>query len=211
MKGIVWILIIALSVAMMVISGAVMKVANDAKVEPFIMQPKDSSKQRVPSPLSLSDMEKRGGDTNMVVDRLIEKFLHEYFDAVPPRKSELLLKKLISPELHERWLQSEKPEIDKIIFSGGLRRAYRTNDPIEMHDQYFRVNYRLVTFNNSDDMNAVPTEAFGTMFIHFSYKFGIRSELFPNSIDAGKYFKDGGSPAVIFNFGIDGIEFSGKK
>ena len=198
--------LVALAGGLVYFGGMLFDASKRVDITPYVFQPAPLSGDRIGRPVSLNAL-----SDDFVRDRLIKKFVYEYFYVVPDadnvtmRKSKGPLSKMASPEVFRKWVDTVAPELLKLADSRTLRQVV-IKDSIILSGDYYVVTYDLITYNNPNDITAVPVVKSNLeMYLKVAFEKDIREELMGIPFNAVKWLEKKGDPAVIFKFRVDEV------
>lgn len=187
-------------------SGALFDLAGKNRINSFVFQPNNFSSDRIGRPIGLDELSDK-----YVSERLIEKFMNEYFYVIPSqqnvvrrKKSDAVMKAMAESVVYNNWIKTVVPDLESLANNRMLRRVHVIG-PILKPDEYYIVNYQLET-SRPNDFDAIPQTTSGTMYLKIRFEKGIRQERAGQPFDAGKYLESGGDPAAVFKFRIEEIK-----
>ncbi|MCL2017250.1 MAG: hypothetical protein FWG80_00540 [Alphaproteobacteria bacterium] len=211
MKRIIFILsvliLISLSGAMMYFSGLLFDASRKIEIEPYIFQPADLSKDRIGRPMELEKLSRE-----YILERLINRFMREYFDVIPDDE-ELrhrsvpgsVLRAMTDPAtpVLDNWNMNVRPELARLAEARKLRRTRVTN--LRLAGEYYVVSYDLITYN-PNDVDSVPLVQHNRQIqLRLRFEQGVRDTVGGVPFDAGKFLESGGDPAAIFKFVVEEV------
>lgn len=153
-------------------------------------------------------------------DWLIQKFVTEYFYVVPDieniaqREQPGNLKSILyymsrqNPDVFKTWIKSEVPQIHQMAEDGALRTVTVFDEIVKSNptSDYYRVEYELKTWYKSNDMGVAPEITRGHMYIRITEG----SEGIKPIENAAEILAQGVSPALLFTFWVDDVQFEGE-
>ena len=199
--------LVTLAILLVYFGGALYDASKQIYIAPYVFQPALLSEDRIGRPVTLDSL-----SDEFVHDRLMKKFVHEYFYVVPDPNNVLTrmasgpLTTMASKDVFRHWIEKVAPEISKLSESKALRQVF-VHDTIQPVGDYYVVTYDLVTYNRPNDLSAAPTVQSGLqMHLMRRFKKEILDETDAGApFDAKKYLKGGGDPATIFKFEVTEI------
>jgi len=228
MKKIIFIVITLATVILAALSvfmgGVLFDTARQIRIEPFIFQFADQSQYRIGRPVALDVLEsgddaecfmpmtmQRPGLRCYVRDRLIIRFLREYFEVIPipdyldrrasPRGTLAMMSGIQTP-VFANWQRDMRPILEQLVEDRRLRRIY-VNPHFVPQGEYLVVRFDIVTYN-PNDMYGHPEILRGQeVRLRVQYEPGIRDTLGGQSFDARAFLSGGGDPMIIFRFRIE--------
>ena len=153
-------------------------------------------------------------------DWLIQKFVVEYFYAVPDieniaqREQAGNLKSIIyymsrrNPDVFKNWVKTEVPQIRQLAEDGAMRTVTVFDEIVKTNadSDYYRVEYELKTWYKPNDMGITPGITRGRMYLRITEgSNGIKP-----IENAGEVLDAGISPALLFTFWVDDVQFEGE-
>ncbi len=187
-------------------TGALFDLSGRNRVNTFVFQPSDLSSSRIGRPVPLEELSDK-----FVRERLIKKFVNEYFYVVPEsgnvalrQRSDSVMHAMAETEVYKTWARDVTPELEDLSNKKILRRVH-VIDPILKPDNYYVVNYQLETYL-PNDFKSEPIVKSGTMYLIIRFEKGIREERAGKPFDAGKYLESGGDPSSIFKFRVEEVK-----
>ena len=152
-------------------------------------------------------------------DWLIQKFVTEYFYAVPDieniaqREQARNLKSIIyymsrNTDVFKNWVKTEVPQIHQLAEDGALRTVTVFDEIVKSNptSDYYRVEYELKTWYKPNDMGITPEITRGYIYVKITEGTnGIK--LIEN---AGEILAKGVNPALLFTFWVDDVQFEGE-
>jgi hypothetical protein len=197
------ILILGLTFACLFLGGVLFDVAGSSGVDGYVFQPAIRADRRVGTVLSLDQV-----TNEFVRERLIRKFVSEYFYVIPDaadvarrRQKGSVMSVMASPDVFADWGTTVIPELESLAGRHVLRRV-TVLDMLELLDGYLAVSYELVTNDAANILGAEPVATRGVMYLQLDFKSGIRDKLDNRKFDVGRYLERGGDPAGIFKFKV---------
>ena len=198
--------IAALTAGLVAVSIRIYDYAGANRIDAAIFRPAELYQNRIAVPIPL---EKYGDD--YIRNRLIAKFATEYLQVLPI-EDELgmragmsgALRLMASPNVLSRWKAEILPELNDMASKRKMRRIDVSIWKITKPGDYFVVPFTATTWNEPNDLNAVPTrDASREMHIKVMFNKKVRETLHGVEFDAGRYLDRGNPPAVIFEFMVE--------
>lgn len=191
-----------LTLVSLFLGGMIFDVAGSATVNGYILQPNNLADMRVGTPLPLDAVSDK-----FVRERLIKKFISEYFYVIPDAVdvaarggAHSVMAAMSSGAVFADWKKNVLPELESLANRHVLRRvAVRDILPL---DEYWAVGYDLTTWDSPNILGVEPVTTRGIMYLQIDFENGIRDEINGEVFDAGRYLERGGDPAVIFKFKV---------
>ncbi|MDR1360904.1 MAG: hypothetical protein LBJ18_01170 [Rickettsiales bacterium] len=199
-------LILGLAFAALYFSGAIYDAGDQSRINAYIFQPADFSTDRVDSPKPIEQLSE-----SALRDRLIAKFIYEYFYVIPVAeniaertKNYTVMQAMSMPDVFSKWKRGEAQAIEKLSEQKMLRRVSVAPEILQAPDSdYWQVYYELQTFENPNLIDAAPVITPGVAYMKINFKPGIKeSEIDGAPFDATRYLERGGDPAAIFKFKV---------
>jgi hypothetical protein len=208
--------IIALSIAVAYLGAKMFDASGRLSITPFVFQPDNLSRdrERIGRPLALESV-----SDEFVRNRLITKFINEYYYAIPDQKNLEhregaygVLKYMASDSIYKAWKKNVVPEIMKISIAGGMRRVIIDEIPKDPKGDYYVAVYRTVTWNKSNRLAEIPIISEPkTMYIKLDYfKKALRVDSEGRPLNIKKFLKEGYDPSLMFRFKVDDIRIFGE-
>ena len=212
----VGIALLGLTFASVFLSGVLFDAAGDARVVGFVFQPNNLSERRVGKITPLEELSDK-----FVRERLITKFMHEYFYVIPDvgdinrRKGRYsVLSAMSDPDIFSDWQKNVAPELERMAEERVLRRVI-------VHDilkpgEYYVVNYDLITWDRPNIIGAAPATTSGVMYLQIRTVFeegqsksdignGVRDTINGEPLNVREFLRKGGDPAAIFMFKVSKV------
>ena len=167
-------LLLALMLGWVVVSGAIYNIGNRLHQTPHFFSVNALALQRVDEPKTLTEL----GDLT-IRDMLIKKYVTEYFYVIPDTQNvEQRIKRHKTQPAWQEWMEKQSDEIMKLAKDGAMRTVYVTD--IKNGDAgYLIVDYELKTWFTANDMSEVPTTTRGWLYMAIEYVPGV-DESFEN-------------------------------
>lgn len=187
-------------------TGAIYDAGSRTEIDTFFFQPNNLSSMRVGVPASPEEL----GESK-VRDRLIGKFITEYFYATPDAENIARrtrpgspMSQMTTATVFNAWQNGEAQVIQELAGKKAMRMATvigEIRNPVG--SKYYEVDYELKTWATPNDLSSHPSVSRGTMFLDITYEPGIRESIREAGIH--KYLDDGGDPAALFKFRVNEI------
>ena len=201
------IMLLLLSCAALYFTGALFDTAGNRYIEAFIMQPNNLSGERIGRPVQIEQLSEK-----FIRERLIRKFMHEYFHVNPDTENvtarmrgDSVMAALSYPAVFGEWKRTEGANIEKLAAKKNMR-TVSIADEILKKGEYWEVAYTLYTWDAPNNMELAPTADTGIMHIKFDFEKGVREQRNGRSFDAREYLQSGGDPAAIFKFRVGEVK-----
>lgn len=197
-------LLVAISIAALVVTAAVYETGNKGTVETYFFQPNDLSFHRPGDLFNVADLTE-----DQIRNMLLNKYITEYFYVTPDidelerRKSgRSAIARMSTAKVFDKWMESVVPNLEEMAQKNMMQTATLLSvKPQAGSNQYWQVDYELKTWSQPNDLSANPTVTHGTMYMNIFFAPGVR-EQFQNQADVTKYLEAQGDPAALFRFGI---------
>jgi len=204
--------LVGLTAAMMYFSGLLFDASRRIEIEPYIFQPSDIIGDRIGRPVPLAALEQRDG--HYVLERLIARFVQEYWGVIPsaadlerragPRSPLAAMTLGARTPVHAYWAAHVRPALAPIAEARRLRRV-NVHRGLRTQGEYYVVRFDLITYNPNDLDAAPEILSDREMLIRLRYDTGLRTELGGQPFDARWHLESGGEPLVIFKFVVDEV------
>jgi len=209
----VGIALLLLTGAAVFLGGFLFDAAGDSRVVGFVFQPNSLAERRVGRPVPLEELSEQ-----FVRERLIAKFMTEYFYVIPNADnvanrtgSHSVMAALASPEVFADWRDNVAPDLERMAGEKVLRRVV-VHDILKT-DQYYSINYDLVTWARPNLLDELPNVTNGTVYLQITTVFedgrskadatnGVRDAINGVPLNTESFLKSGGDPSVIFKFTV---------
>jgi hypothetical protein len=203
------ILLICIMGAVLFFTGTVYDTAAQIKIEPYMMQPNNETSRRIGAPLAADEISDR-----FMRERLIRKFVMEYFYAVPDadniarrRRNDSIMWIMAAPAVFDEWRDGMAGNIDRMANEKKLRTIVIADEILmPPNSDYWEVFYELTTWDKPNDIDLIPVRETGAMYLRVNYAPGIRTSVHGNSFNANKYLERGGDPAGVFNVVVEEVK-----
>jgi len=212
---IIGIITLLLVFAMVFVAAGIYDNGDKIRIEPYFFRTALTGVSATDVPRSIDEVGQR-----RLRDWLIQKFVVEYYYVVPdvenvarrekPRSLDAMLYYMSNrrSDVFKNWVRDEVPKIRQMA-SDGVMRTVTVFDEITKTNpdsDYYMVEYELKTWYKPNDMGVEPEITRGHMYIHFTNGTdGIR----PIENVAYALEKLGASPALLFTFWVDDVQFEG--
>ncbi|MCL2749239.1 MAG: hypothetical protein FWE50_04175 [Alphaproteobacteria bacterium] len=201
------ILMLLLAAGIAVMGGKMFDVSRNFEVNAVIFQPADLSRDRIEKPIALDTLSEE-----TVRERLIKKFVHEYFYIMPDaddikrrRRSDSVLARMSDPAsgVFKEWNEKVAPDLEKMAGMQVLRRVV-VREVTTPPGEYIKVVYDLHTWDMANDITRPPQVSKDkVMFIRLDFEKGLRQHQTNGAkFNIRRYLENGGDPATIFRFKV---------
>lgn len=201
------ILLLVLSFATLYFSGALLDAGGNRYIDAFVMQPNNLSTDRIGRPVPMEQLSE-----DFIRERLIRKFLHEYFYVNPDienialrTRANSIMAAISHPDVFNAWRQNEAEDIEKLATKKYMR-TVGVRDEILPRGEYYEVFYTLYTWEFANNMELAPIAENRVMYIKIAFEKGVRETRGGGSFDVQEYLQDGGDPAAVFKFRVDEVK-----
>lgn len=200
-------MLLVLTFTALFFAGAIYDTGDKVAVETFFFRPNNLSERRV----GVLETPDQLGESN-VIDRLVAKFVNEYFYAIPDveniarrTRAGSILYQMSTADVFNKWQNGEALKIQNLADKKSMRlvRIIGAAHKPSADSQYWTVNYELQTWTNPNDLAAQPEITRGTMYLDLVYEPGIRESI--EQMGIHKYLDEGGDPAGLFKFRVNEI------
>lgn len=196
-------LLLLIMFAALCLSGIIYDTSQKMAIEPYFFQPDEHFAQRPGVPATSYEL---GED--VVRNMLIERFMTEYFYVIPDindimqrMTNKSLLAYMSVADVFQNWLNNVAPTLQKMAEEKKLRLVQVTNvTQAENAQDYWIVEYDLITWDTPNDMSAVPTVTHGQLYIQLIYEKGLRESLREKPIEIA--LESGIDPVAVFKIKI---------
>ncbi len=200
-------MLLVLTFAALFFAGAIYDTGDKIAVETFFFRPNNLSERRVgalETPAALGE--------SRVIDRLVAKYVNEYFYAIPDAeniarrtRADSALGQMSAPDVFQKWQNGEAIKIQTMADKKYMRlvRIIGAAHKASSDALYWTVNYELQTWTNPNDLSATPEITRGTMYLNLVYEPGIRDSI--EQMGIHKYLDAGMDPATLFKFRVNEI------
>ena len=191
----VGLLLLALMLGWLVLSGAIYDTGNRLHQTPHFFSVNALATERINEPKTLTEL----GDLT-IRDMLIKKYVTEYFYVIPDTKNvEQRIKRHKTQPTWREWMEKQSDEIMELA-KDGVMRTVNVTDIKNGDAGYLIVDYELKTWFTANDMNEVPTITRGRLYIYAQYTPGV-DESFTNL----NRLEKGYDAASVFNFAFGSV------
>lgn len=212
---IIGILTLLVVFAMVFVAGGIYDNSDKMVIEPYFFRTALTGVAATDVPRSVDEIGQR-----WLRDRLIQKFVNEYFYVVPDTEniaqrenagqfsSVIYYMSYRNSDVFKNWVKNEVPKIRQLAEDGVMRTVtvFDEISKINPDSDYYRVEYELKTWYKSNDMDTSPEVSRGHMYIHLVEG--------PNGIrpieNLEWAFDKGANPAFLFTFWVDDVKFEGE-
>ncbi len=202
--------LLLMTCAVLFFSGALYDAGDQRQIEAFVMQPNDLSTDRIGRPIPIDQMSETS-----VRERLIRKFVHEYFYVNPDveniagrTRGNSIMAALAAPAAFDSWKKVQAEEI-KVLAENKSMRVVTIADEILKRGDYWEVFYELRTWERPNEMDTPPLVESGTLYLKITLwepnESRMRETWGGDPFNAQKYLNGGGDPAAIFKFRVDEV------
>lgn len=210
------IVLIAIMGVVLFLSGAIFDATGSIRITPYVMQPNNRTDQRIGAPLAADAL----GD-KFVRERLIRKFVYEYFYVLPDVENiaqrtlgNSVMAAMATPAVFENWKNTVAANIEQMAAKKMMRTVVVADEILKQpNSDYWEVYYELNTWDKPNDMTLVPIVETGIMYLK-THSWELTPEQILGQVpprdkirsgDINTYLKRGGDPAAIFNFVVEEI------
>jgi uncharacterized protein (UPF0333 family) len=200
-------ILIAIMGAMLFFAGNVYDAANARHIEPFIIQPNNLSTDRIGKPIAIEQLSEK-----FIRERLIRKFVHEYFYVMPDdeniarrTRSDSVMAAMSAPDVFREWTINMAEDITEMASKKMMRTVAIADEIIQVGD-YWEIYYELTTWDTPNNMDILPVVDTGTMYLRVAFEPGVRETRGGSNFDIRRYLNNGGDPAAIFKFRVDEVK-----
>lgn len=204
--------------AMVVLTALIYRANERSSVKSYMFQMNDWSTERLGVLQNINDI-----SANDLRNRLIKKYVSEYFKVIPGEANVLdrpILKMLSTTEAFSQWEQGEAQTIQKMseqkmfrmvtVDDAGIAVNSDENVKYDNSDNaekiYYVVRYYMSTWAESNMMATQPVLEQGTLFLEARFAPGIREhDGYGNRLDIRKYLESGKNPVGLFKFTVTNI------
>ena len=193
---------------MVFFTGAIYDAENKNKIETYFFEPNNKSSDRISIPMSPDNMTQ-----NALREKIVEHFLYEYFYVIPDEnnaqmrttafrntdgtETPLMGDRLVSPGVSKKWAATVGPEIMELASKHGLR-TVELLGVSESESGHLVVDYKLKTWNQSNDVFARPIETTGRLLLYVENQPIVTKQ----TQDALERLQNGTDPVSAFTFKI---------
>lgn len=200
------VIILVMTLGVLYFTSIIKDSAEQIQIQPFFFQGNDLYSMRVGVPAGIDDLGEK-----KVVEKLIKKFVTEYFYVTPDAeniarrmRAGSSLYQITSASVFNDWKTGEAVHIQELS-SDGVFRTVDIDNEIQkpVGSDYWVVNYKLTTWTTPNNFDIAPEVSRGTMFITLIYEEGIRESIIEMGIH--KYLDEGGNIADVFKFMVTDV------
>lgn len=201
------IMILALTAALVHVSLRLYNYAGASRINAVLLQPAALWQNRISPPIALENI-----SDEYVRNQLIAKFATEYL-RVMPNADELkarggsrgALSLMSSPSVMAKWRRDMLPELEKMAGDKKMRAVTVPLYRIEIRGDYFVVPFRTKTWNNPNDINAMPADSGGELYLKVRFNKKVRRTMGGREFNAGAAMDGGMPPSAVFEFMVDEV------
>lgn len=203
-------ILIVLTGAALCLGAAIYDAGKKLTATPYFFQPDNLSARRVGMPAAATEY---GADR--IRNMLIEKFVTEYFYAVPDGENitrriagRTAMRQLSNNDVFDTWKNTAAAEIQELAENKAMRLVHIAGISLPADSQYWVVEYKLATWKRPNDMFSGPVFTDGTMYIKINYEPGVRKRnpVTNKSFSMEKYLESGQDPAGVFKFLVTDVQ-----
>lgn len=193
--------------------GAIYDTGKNISIETYFFQPNFESDKRPGVPPNHRELGENG-----VRNRLISKFITEYFYVIPDvanaqqrMSNNSLLYAMTMPSVFNKWQQTIAPQIEKMAED----KMFRTVSVISINqepttDNFWRVDYETKTWEKPNDLIETPKIEYGTLFLKIIFEPDEFRINYPHPTKGGainmeQYLEMGGDPSLVFRFKVSDV------
>lgn len=209
--------------AMVMLASLIYAACERSSVKSYIFQMENNANQRVGMLQNLGDI-----STNDLRNKLIKKYVSEYFKVIPDDKNienRPTLKIMSGTNAFNYWKKNEAKTIEEMSNKKMFRIVRVRDDGIALYNKvenndtnekesesaYYKVRYYTSTWTESNMLEKEPLYDQGTLYLEIKFEPGLRKTIDGRKYDTRKYLESGGNPAGLFKFRVISIEDSIKK
>ena len=209
----VGIILLALVFAMIIVTALIYRANERSSIKSYIFQMDNYASQRVGEIQNINSISEKD-----LRNRLIKKYVSEYYKVIPGDSNVTdrpLLKVLSSDDVFKKWESQEAKTITDMSAQKNFRMvrindagistvnmpetiSYKTDDFAKAI--YYRVDYDIYTWTESNVMKTEPIKESGTIYIEALFKPGIKPGL-----NVREYLKSGKNPVGLFMFKVTNV------
>lgn len=192
------------------VAASIYDTSEKFAVEPRFLRTSIQSNDLPGMPHSWTEVGKR-----KLRDWLIQKYVTEYFYAVPDKEDvagrdtrRSVLARMSGAAALEYWRQNELPEIESLVAAGARRTVIVFNEIYRpAASNYWRVDYELKTWYKPNDMSESPKITRGTMYLDLGDDDWVNSigDIKQPIEDVQAALKRGIDPALVFVFNVQRV------
>ena len=190
-------------------TGAIYDAENKNKIETYFFEPNNKSSDRISIPLSPDNMTQ-----NALREKIVEHFLYEYFYVIPDENNARMrtmdfrntdgtptpLCAIVRERARTQWATNVGPDIMDLATKHGMRTVELLGIS-ESESGHLVVDYKLKTWNQSNDVLARPIETTGRLLLYIENK-PITVKQTQETLD---YLQRGVDPVSAFDFYIHDV------
>ncbi|MBP5794586.1 MAG: hypothetical protein J6W41_01035 [Alphaproteobacteria bacterium] len=190
-------------------TGAIYDAENKNKIETYFFEPNNKSSDRISIPLSPDNMTQ-----NALREKIVEHFLYEYFYVIPDENNARMrtmdfrntdgtptpLGAIVRERARTQWATNVGPDIMDLATKHGMRTVELLGIS-ESESGHLVVDYKLKTWNQSNDVLARPIETTGRLLLYIENK-PITVKQTQETLD---YLQRGVDPVSAFDFYIHDV------
>ncbi len=190
-------------------TGAIYDAENKNKIETYFFEPNNKSSDRISIPLSPDNMTQ-----NALREKIVEHFLYEYFYVIPDENNARMrtmdfrntdgtptpLGAIVRERARTQWATNVGPDIMDLATKNGMRTVELLGIS-ESESGHLVVDYKLKTWNQSNDVLARPIETTGRLLLYIENK-PITVKQTQETLD---YLQRGVDPVSAFDFYIHDV------
>ena len=190
-------------------TGAIYDAENKNKIETYFFEPNNKSSDRISIPLSPDNMTQ-----NALREKIMEHFLYEYFYVIPDENNARMrtmdfrntdgtptpLGAIVRERARTQWATNVGPDIMDLATKHGMR-TVELLGLSESESGHLVVDYKLKTWNQSNDVLARPIETTGRLLLYIENK-PITVKQTQETLD---YLQRGVDPVSAFDFYIHDV------
>ncbi len=205
-------ILLAIVFAMILVTALLYRANERLSVKSYIFQMNNFANQRIGPMQEVKDI-----SANDLRNRLIKKYVNEYFKVIPGEQDVTNRPTLqaMGETAFEQWKRNEAKTIASMSEKKMFRMVRIPNDGIatitkmknENYDTdelaelvYYAVRYYMYTWSTSNVMEIEPSQEQGTLYIEAKFKPGIK----PN-INVRKDLEKGLDPSGLFMFEVTNV------
>ena len=190
-------------------TGAIYDAENKNKIETYFFEPNNKSSDRISIPLSPDNMTQ-----NALREKIVDHFLYEYFYVIPDENNARMrtmdfrntdgtptpLGAIVRERARTQWATNVGPDIMDLATKHGMRTVELLGIS-ESESGHLVVDYKLKTWNQSNDVLARPIETTGRLLLYIENK-PITVKQTQETLD---YLQRGVDPVSAFDFYIHDV------
>jgi len=198
------IILLLLSFAALSFSGFLFNASDEMHIEPYIFQPNNLSTARIGRPVPIEQV-----SDEFVRDRLIKKFVYEYFYVIPDIDDvsnrtggeSVLAAMSVNSDVFNKWRAGPAKDIEKLAREKVLR-TVSVADEILSRGDYLEIRYETKTWTTPNFMGHTPLVESGVLYIKLDFEKSVREQRSGKNFNVQEYLNNGGDPAAIFKFRV---------